>query len=251
MRLNATVWICLLLLSAGCAGDDEPGDPNSDLPDYDLSCASTAWPTTAPDPLLVAGTVRELATASQSGVADALVEAILAADGSVEDSDVSTAGFAYSLSIPTGQIAADRFQRVSKSGYVTSYTWPPFALYAEEPNSTAWTMSNAERAMQALLSGITLDPTRGILSVLVLDCSGVPMAGATVSLAGQGVTVVYQDELGAPDPSAAQTSASGLVTIFNVSPGSVQVTVNWQGTIFRPRTVQMFADSFGFSSRHP
>lgn len=172
-------------------------------------------------------------------------------DGSVEGTSTTAADFTYSLSIVTGGVAADRFKRITKTGYVSSYEVPPFPLFQNYPDIGIWTMSTAGRDTMASLAEVTLDPATGLLAFLVLDCTGQRMAGATLTSQPAAGQIVYLDESFLPDPQLTATSASGEVMLFNVPPGDVEVTIVHEATTFRPRTVPSYADSFVYATRHP
>jgi len=248
----------LLLLLVAC-GDSTPAAPDATPdaatpdappvdPRYDLSCATVPWPTTAPDPITLSGTVGDFSTALGTGVAGALVESIRPSDDTVVGSATTDAMARYTLTLATGGQAIERYTRITRDGQVTSYEYPPFALFRDFQGIYLWTMPPAGRDSMAAMAQVTLDPTKGIVGIEIADCIGLSIAGATVT--SPSGTVVYNDDRGFPDPSLTATSVSGQVMIWNVDPGPIDVDITYGGT-FRQRTIKSFADSFVWSTRHP
>lgn len=245
------------LLVAACGGDDAavmvdaaPEDPPDALPAYDLSCESASLPTTSPDPLVLGGDVRDFSTAQAVGVEGALVEAYLTDDDSLQSSFTTAANFRYSLSIATGGNAVAHYKKITKAGMVTSYEYPPFPLWQSQPSITIWTMSEDGRDDMAELADVTLDPAKGFVGVLALDCVGVPMAGVTIT--SPSGTVVYHDDAGFPDPARTQTGPSGQATVWNADPGEIVIALEeYEGVTFREWPVGVYADGFTWMPRHP
>ncbi len=254
MKGIARVSFALLLL-AGC-GDDTAVTPDAEvappdaLPEYDLSCEGVTLPTTSPNPLLLGGTVNDFSDEQGAGVTGALVEAYLTSDDSLQSSSTTAGDFRYSLSIPTGGTAVAHYKKITKTGTVTSYEYPPFPLWANQPNIGIWTMSEDGRDAMAELAGITLDADLGVVGVLALDCVGVPMAGVTVT--SPSGTVVYHDDDGFPDPTRTQTGPTGQAMVWNADPGDLEIGLQeYEGVGFRDWAVGVYADSFTWMPRHP
>lgn len=77
----------------------------------------------------------------------------------------------------------------------------------------------------------TLDETMGVVFGAVVDSTGAPVSGATVSITPGAGDVFYFDNEGSPDPKAVQTGALGRYLILNVPPGSVAVNAASGGTL--------------------
>src|SRR5262245_52441060 len=139
-----TLPICLLVAVIGCGDDSQlaadaasPDSPTIDAPmadaappdayNYDFSCISTPWPTTAPDPIDLGGGVFEPPT--NGAVADVLVQVVARGNDSVLGANTSDSTGHYDLQIATGGVALDSYKKQTKSGYLDSYEFPPFALF--------------------------------------------------------------------------------------------------------------------------
>ena len=68
-----------------------------------------------------------------------------------------------------------------------------------------------------LLNEGNFDPTSGMVSGTIIDCSGAPATGATAELAG----LVYYESAGIPSATATSTDGSGQFFAFNAPPASM------------------------------
>jgi hypothetical protein len=87
---------------------------------------------------------------------------------------------------------------------------------------------------------VTQAAGNGFMGVVVSDCSGMPVAGATVTTTPSG-TVRY-NQAGIPSNTAMVTDADGVAYVFNVPAGTVTVGASAQGTTFRAHDVLVRAD---------
>lgn len=86
-------------------------------------------------------------------------------------------------------------------------------------------LSREEVALSASLSGVTLDPARGIVVVAIRDCGLRRAAGVRFSLStADSTTTPFYLVSGLPDPSTTETTLDGVGGFVNVPPGNAVVT---------------------------
>jgi hypothetical protein len=90
------------------------------------------------------------------------------------------------------------------------------------------------------IAGQTQQAGKGMIGLVVADCNGVPLAGATVTSEPAG-TVVY-DNGSLPSSSATSTGADGRAYIFNVTAGTVNVRASSGGMTLRAHDINARAD---------
>jgi hypothetical protein len=76
----------------------------------------------------------------------------------------------------------------------------------------------------------------------IQDCNGIAVTGATVSSMPAG-PVRYVEGI-MPSMTATATDVTGVAVIGNLPPGTVTVTTTVDGMMFRPRQLEVVADSF-------
>ncbi len=253
MRLRST-WslaVCSLLALAPACGDDGGGDGDtSDHPDAassidaspvidatvgepdampaDLSCLGNPAPTEAPATVTVSGSVFSIAIAGQDPVEGAIVQLRRAANDRNLDSnapDGTPADGSYSLTGRTRGTALDAYLRSTADGLVTTRVYPPLPIFLDVP------MVPVPMFDPIVVNFLSPDQEaeNGIVLILVLDCAGQPVQGATVMSTPEPGGIVYTDESGVPDQSATSTSASGLAVLVNVPAGTVTVNATAMG----------------------
>jgi hypothetical protein len=257
--------VAVAALLVGCVGDDardprdpdaplEPGDLSDDVsgpPDsarYDFSCHGMPLPTKASDPVVVSALTNDSYSGSLlPGVAVSLHavegDALLAAGASSEEGTAR-------LEVVTGSEAVRSYGRMARDGHITSYLYPSGPLWRDESNVFLPILSPAWRDQLAGFAGVTLDPEAGIVAVIVTDCAGKRVEGATVTFDAPGVTVAYWDGT-FTDASATQTTMNGHAWGFNVPAGEVHATVTFEDVVYRDWPVKSFAGSRTMSWRAP
>ena len=166
--------------------------------------------------------------AYRSGYADPLVTTI----SSQED---TTSG-QFGLTIPTNGAAVDGYLLGTYPGYLDTYLYPPGPITGNLANAAMLLVTSSTlRTLGALAlgnGGPTLDATKGVIGIVVLDSSGAGVAGATVTTT-PSATVAYNDpSLGFPSPSATATASDGAAYAINVDPGCVTISVTVSGQTY-------------------
>lgn len=218
---------------AGAADDDGGADLDAATPaGPDLSCLSTTQlppPTTAVNPMVLAGQVVELTTAGTTPVDAADVALFRAGQPVVLARTQSASNGAFATgALSTNGHAVHAYLKAMKKGYRTAFFYPPRPFTVNSTSLVVPTMSDAAFATVRTLLGATQDDARnGALLVAVLDCSGHPLAGATVSVRRGSSPVGTTHDLGTVVPAD-----DGVFLVFDVPDGKVRVSAEYQGTQF-------------------
>jgi hypothetical protein len=213
------------------ASDDDGADVDASTPaGPDLSCLSQpqpAPPTTAVDPMVLAGRVVEFTTAGMTPVDAAEVALFRAGQPVVLARTHSASNGAFATgAVATSGHAVHAYVKATKPGYRTAFYYPPVPFTASSTTLVVPTLSDAVFATVKTLLGATQDDAHnGALLVAVLDCDGHPLAGATLSVRRGMSSVGHAYDLGAAVPADA-----GVFLVFDVPDGKVRVSATYQGT---------------------
>jgi len=220
----------LLMAVAAC------GDSSGPAPGFE--CLGAPIPTTAPATIVVSGQIRANAL-SPNALGGAIITAFrVGVTDSIAVATSNTPGF-YSLSITTGGTPVNGYLRVTHSGQVDTYAYPSRPLFADLATNVLMPTSN-ELAFLGAAVGVTQAAGNGFIGVIVKDCDGATIAGATVFTTPPG-TVRYNSG-STPSGSATSTSSDGVAYLFNVPAGNVIVQSNAGGNVLRSHTVNARAD---------
>jgi hypothetical protein len=240
----------LLILAVACGGDDDDegegggaadaaasidasggvadaaGQPDA-MP-ADLSCLGNPLPTEAVNPVTVSGSVFTVDAGGQSPVEGAVVQIRRSNNDRVLDSNGPTgtpADGTFSLTANTRGAPLDAYLRATADGFVTTRLYPPFPFSAD----TAGVPLPIFNPVILEFLAPDQDPANGLLFVIVVDCSGNPIQGATVSSTPEAGQILYASNTGVPDESATSTGSTGLVYLINVPAGPVTVSASAMG----------------------
>ena len=226
----------LILAVAACGGSDGGSGPNGAF-----DCLGDPLPTTAPDPITVSGQIQAGAFAP-AALTDALVAAFAIGSTDSIALDTSDAGGLYSLTVATGGTPLNGYVRVTKAGstYLPTYAYPAVPL-AGSAVQNMLVPTSGEIDVLEFATQVMQGAGNGFIGVVVVDCAGTPIAGATVSTNPAGT---YRYNSGsAPSAMATSTAADGVAYVFNVAAGDVIVSANGGGHVLRAHTVYARADA--------
>ena len=214
-----------------CGGD-------SSGPAAGFECLGDTLPSAAPTLIAVNGQIRANALAPNA-LSGAIVTAFRVGDTTTIAADTSdTPGF-YSLNITTGGTPVNGYLRVTHSGQVDTYAYPSRPLAANLTTNVLMPTSN-ELTFLGSAVGVTQAAGNGFIGVIVKDCNGATLAGATVTTSPAG-TVRYNAG-SSPSGSATSTSTDGVAYVFNVTAGNVTVMANAGGHALRQHVVNARAN---------
>jgi hypothetical protein len=221
---------------------------NSSGPTAGFECLGQPLPTTAPATVSVSGRITQNFT-SPTALRGAYVVAFRTGDTTKLATDSSKTNGLYSVSITTGGTPVDGYIRVTDSTrHLPTYAYPPVPLAASE-TTDVFMPTASEFSFLAAAAGITPVNGDGFIGVLVKDCSGAAIVGATVASTPAG-TVRYNAG-GVPSSSATATDSTGVAYIANVSAGNVTVQATASGHTLRQHVVNARANAITLTQIKP
>ena len=216
-----------------------PPAPPPPPPPPSFSCLGQPLPTTAANSVVVSGVVQSN-LANLTALAGAQVDAYRTGNATALGTTTSAANGSYTLTLATGGAPLDGYVRVTKATYRDTYAYPPAPLVVNATQSL-YLLTTAEFNLLASVAGITPVAGSGAIAVVVSDCNGTAVAGATVSTTPSS-TVRYASG-GVPSTTATATAADGVAYVFNVAAGDVVVRADSGTKTLRAHTVNARADA--------
>jgi hypothetical protein len=256
----------LLCLLAACGGGDDAASPDAArtpdaepdvIPDAEvhdaepmpdamvtanLDCADTAQPATAPDPIVINGRAQVISTGGMDDLQGATLEGYRTGNGTPVATDTSDVDGLFTLSVANGALVpVDGYVKGTATGHLDSYLYPPFPLAASTPETPTAFITPSTLGLLGFVSGTTQSSSLGLVGLLVIDCAGDPVAGATVSVAPTDAStkIVYAGANGIPDTALTSTSVTGLAFVFNVPTGPVVVDASVGGESLDEHTIEV------------
>lgn len=244
--------VSILALAAACGKDSSsptpPPPPPPPPPPASFTCLGGSLPTTATDPVVVSGVVQGNVTAP-APVSGATLDAFRTGNVTALATTTSAANGNYALSIATGGTPVDGYVRVTKTGYLDLYVYPPVPLVANSTQSLLL-LTTSEFGFLGTLAGVTQTAGNGFVAVIVTGCNGTSFAGATVA-SNPAATVRYNGTNGLPSSTATSTRPDGVAYIFNLTAGDVIVSADSGSKTLRQHTVNARADVFTLTRVRP
>lgn len=260
-KLSACFAIASLVFIGACGSDHATPDASIKIidampdspkvwedappgPDYDLTCFGATAPTTAADPITLAGTTQTFGQNGGSSVPMVAVDVFKNSSNTPVASVVSDATGAFTTgNIATGGVPMDGYIRLAKSTYRTSYTYPPSPIVASLTDVPALLLSNSTFDQLAGVGGGQDDTLNGALFFAVTDCNLATQTlipEATVKVQQNGADVGTILDIGQFIPQA-----DGTYVVLNVPDGATQILVSFNGMMFPTRTVGAFKKPAG------
>lgn len=224
-----------MLLAGGCGGgggggdDTAPIDADTSGPDAEptpYGCIGHAYPTTAPASIVVGGHANEISTNGQTPLGAVALTVSDTADAQLGSttSDAATDVGAYEFTLDTGGAPIDGYLKGTHNGYKDTYVYPPSPLANDQGAVPVLMVSTTVYPFLPVLAGATQDASHGFVGVIVVDCLGQPVAGASVTSPDAGA-VRYVVGTGVGDDTVTVTDESGIALLFNVTAGAA-ITVD-------------------------
>lgn len=261
-KTGVAVLVSALAAAACSDADDAPRPDAAPTSQYNLTCLDREAPTPATD-IHIAGYLVHITTPTDAGgLADVEVEVQTVDGATTIASGVSADNAVFNVDIDGewyGTQARLAFQPGSPIN-PTDPLWPKQRWYSSRPLARSieeqagdFLFSGARRErMLAIAESLeqTLDETKGVVEVWLLDCVNDDMPGATVSIdeatdldwtmqVGTGAWVPGETTMPAP-----QDRAESLAATVNVEPGLKHVSVVADGTMIGPVPFYVDADSY-------
>ena len=251
--------IVLAAVSIGCGGGNQGSTPDAppagvdaapaidaqpsiDAPAGAFACLGDPLPTTAPDPVTVAGTAKTLNGLSTSNADGVLVAAFPSGGSTAIDSATTPTDGTFSLSLATGAAPLDAYIKATKSGLLDYYLFPATPLTADVSDAPVLVLSQSSLGTVESLASVTPagDPNSvGLVAVVVQDCDGSSVAGATISVKESNADVgdLRYVSGSIPSTTATATDSSGAAFVFNVPAGTATISATVGGMTLRTHSI--------------
>ncbi len=224
----------VVLIDSPMVDTPPPVDAAPDAPAYDFSCFGQPNPTTADDPITVAGTTETLSQSglmTLSGVTVQIFKSGVAVAVDTQTSDAN--GNFTSGNIVTAGMPFDGYIKGSLASYRTSFLYPPTPPTASVTGVPVPLFSTQNFDLLAGFAQATQDDTNnGALFLTVTDCANTPIDGATISVQQGGQDVGTQYDLG-----QLSQQAQGIIIVFNVPDGATDLSATYGSMTFPVHTV--------------
>jgi hypothetical protein len=213
--------LCIAL--AGCSFPTKPGPP--------FGCVGDELPTKAPDIVHMRGTIidpvrdRLLAGATVTGF-------VVGTAMPLQTFSVQTdANGKFVGSEMTGGAPHEQFVKSEFSAYLDTYGYPPGPVAADF-DTPLQQIDQMELGELAAAGGLTLDPTKAFMFVVVVDCNDNAVSDATVAVttpvSGDPIQVTY---------IATHTDGTGAAFVTGLTPGTATLHATLGDTPFRSHDV--------------
>ncbi len=225
---------------ATSTGQTSSGNSSSTGMTGAFACEGMPLPTTAPAMVKLAGVTQTEGLGGPQIVANATVAVFQGASVTPVATTTSDAQGKYSVTLSTGGTPLDGYAHVTAPSYLDTYLYPPKPIAADITNATGLLLNTNTFMLVQSFESVTETPGDGFIGIVVSDCDGNPVAGATVTTMPAG-TVRY-NQGGFPNNQATSTDADGVAYVFNVPAGDVTVQATAGSHTLREHVVNARAD---------
>jgi hypothetical protein len=224
------------------------------LPPCDFSCVGTAWPTTAPDPVVFSGTTDDPLMGVVPGVQ---VEVRATADDTLLGMGMSRTSVSgptqpvgyYAISVASGGTAPTVYRKGTVADHVDGYVYDPTPTFdATRVGLPAISPVNFGSIYQ--VAGLTADPSLGTVQIYVRDCARNNVIDATVEVPG-AVRVMYENTNTLVSPLTSRTGVHGTAFAVAVPAGPIDITVRAGDITYRPWPIKVVAGAYTATLRMP
>ena len=147
----------------------------------------------------------------------------------------------YSFSIQTNGLVVDAFIKATKSTFADNYIYPTAPFQADTATVDASMIATSDFSGLGILTG--QQTTNGFVAAIVLDGSGAPVAGATISSSPASGKYAYADNNGYPTGTTA-TIADGRAFFINVPPSApTTISASKTGVAFKSHPLVAHANA--------
>jgi len=216
---------------------DAPPKVYMDAPpvNYNFTCFGMTAPTTAADPITIAGTTDEFSMNGGTALGGVAVATYKVGNATAVDTKTSdaTLGTFTTGNITTGAVPLDGYIKASIAAYRTTYLYPPNKIVANLTGVPVPLISDANFTQLNQFINQN-DTTNGLLFVTVTDCANTPINGATLTSKQGNADAGSVLDLGALTQQAA---LAGLYFVSNVPDGDTTIDASYNNMTFPSRVV--------------
>lgn len=219
------------------APPDSPPDSPPDAPGPDLACLGQPPPSTAPDPLPVAGKLFAVDHYNVAPVTGGTV--VLRRHGSDAVLAQATTGSdgSFTMSVASGGAPVDGYFAIAADGYRPTRVEPGDPLSGGE-NALMLVAADDELARWYTAAGATYTAGARTLITASVDCDNATLDGSTVAIAPAPATTTYYDDV-AKQWSPTLTSSTNGFALVTGAAASVTATAEFGATQLPPRTISV------------
>jgi hypothetical protein len=216
-------------------GPDAP-PPDAQTP---FGCLGVPLPTTAPAMITISGTTEEIKNLAAQPLSGTMVQAFDGSGTSLATGTAASDG-TYSLTLSTGGTPVDGYvvghhANAGTTTYIDDYLYPPHAMVSDHAGGVILMLTPNTLGLISGVLQVTQDPSKGMLGLVVADCNGNTLAGATVTT--EPAATAYYDSGSLPSTTAKATDTDGRAYILNLPPGPVTVHATLNTMILRSHTL--------------
>ncbi|HUH05486.1 MAG TPA: hypothetical protein VML75_26000 [Kofleriaceae bacterium] len=143
----------------------------------------------------------------------------------------------FTASLTTNGEPVDSYLRSTAASYWTTYLYPPTPVFMNLTGVTVVMVTDAQFSTLTSFVPVTQDQDLGWVSMVVLDCEGQPIRGATVTSTPAAGDTAYSGNGGIPSLTEPATRADGVAMLFNVPVGDLELSATVSGMTLRTHTV--------------
>jgi hypothetical protein len=216
---------------------DAPPKVFMDAPpvNYDFTCFGLTPPTTAADPVTIAGTTDTFSTNGPSPLGSVTVESYKVGNATALDTKVSdmTTGAFTTGNLATGGTPLDGYVKASLTAYRTTFLYPPNKVVANLAAVPVPMISDAT-FMQLNQLVQQQDATNGVLLLTIADCALMPISGGTLTVKQGNASVGTVLDVG---QLTMQSALDGLYLVANVPDGDTTIGASYSTMTFPSHVV--------------
>jgi hypothetical protein len=153
---------------------------------------------------------------------------------------------AFTLSISTSGTAVDGFLKATKTGFATSYLYPPTPISADLAMVPMNMLTTTLFDLLYSISQTSPISGTGVVAVLVVggaELTSPPVPGATIETSPASPSYRYNSMQGLPNKDVTVTAADGIGYAMNAPPGTMTVTAKKSGSTFKTTSIKVHADA--------
>jgi hypothetical protein len=242
-----TTWAVLLLVAVGCGSDGSSGGNIDAAPGGPDAKQFLDAPATQAATVTISGQATSQSTSGSTPEAGVMIQAFRNANENTAIAMTTTdAQGNYSLTIETNGEAIDGFLKATKSGFKTTYLYPPYPIEMDFSTASIILVTQATYEALSNIAQANQAAGKGVVALIVTDGTN-PVGGATVSStpAASPAPARYNGVVGTlvlPSATANMTHTDGVAYLFNLPPGQVTVSAAKTGSTFASHNVKAWAD---------
>ncbi len=243
-----TTWVALLCVALVGCGDDgggsnPTGDAGSSGPDAKQFLDA---PPTQTVEVTVSGQATSQSAQGSQPQAGVTIEAFRKADENTPiATTVTDAQGNYSLTIQTNGESIDGFLKATKTGFKTTYLYPPYPLTMDFDNASVIMVTPDTWDTLSIIADGDQMAGNAFVALIVTDGAN-PVGGAKVTSNPAPTPETRYNALAGtvalPSSTAMETHTDGVAYLFNLPPGEVTVSATKTGMTFSSHDVKAWAD---------